>query len=65
MRHYVLITALLASLTGCYQVTSAGDIKAAEKFCEYRGGINHITVDFLGKEKVVCQDEMRSFLHSK
>lgn len=63
MKRSILIVALLASLTGCYQVTSAGDIDAADKFCKYRGGVNNITVDFLGQERVTCQDEMKTYLH--
>lgn len=59
----LLLLATLA-LTGCYQVTSAGDILAAQKACDGNGGINHITVDFDGFEKVKCQNEHSYTLHS-
>lgn len=55
----VLCSAVLA---GCYQVTSAGDISAAQHVCG-NVGINHISVNFVGGEVVTCQDERVIRLH--
>jgi hypothetical protein len=56
---------LLVSMTGCmYQKASSGDILESEKICHWRGGINHITVNFASGELVVCQDEFTRRLYA-
>jgi hypothetical protein len=64
MKSLVVAVTLLASLSGCYQITSAGDVGDATKICGEHGGINHITVLAFGDEFVVCQDEFVKHLHS-
>ena len=60
----LLAIILTALLTGCaYQMTSAGDIREATRICKTHGGINHITVNFVGDEYVRCQDEYGTILH--
>jgi len=61
----LIAVALLSCLPGCYQVTSAGDISAAQAFCEDNGGINHVTVYAINGEHVTCQNEAKTFLHKK
>lgn len=51
------------SLSGCYQVTSAGDVNEALSVCSTHGGINKILVSSLGTEFVTCQDEYGRWLH--
>jgi hypothetical protein len=60
----ILVAAVLLSLSGCfYQNVHNGDIQAAQTFCGSRGGINHITTVFDGREKVECQNGEIVHLH--
>lgn len=51
----LLIVPVLLSLSGCYQIADAFDIKLAEQYCkEQNSNVRTIGVWFDGKEIVTC-----------
>lgn len=58
----ILLSILLLTLSGCYQVTDITDINKSIDFCKDKGGVKDIRVDMISQEYTACVNGDTIFL---
>ena len=59
----ILLSILLLTLSGCYQVTDITDINKSIDFCKDKSGVKNIIVDMMAQEYTECINGDGIFLH--
>ena len=59
---FLMVIALAALLSGCYQVASNVDVRKAVHFCKGVEKVDELSIHFDGYEYVKCLDGTTTFL---